>query len=67
MKKLSGDESRWRVPACSVQNFLAYRLVSRDVKVNIYRTIILFVLYGCETWSLTLRENADRKCLRTGR
>jgi hypothetical protein len=28
-----------------------------NVKVNIYKTIILsVVLYGCETWSLTLRE-----------
>jgi hypothetical protein len=27
------------------------------VKVRIYKTIILpVVLYGCETWSLTLRE-----------
>jgi len=26
------------------------------VKVKIYRTIILPVLYGCETWSLTLKE-----------
>jgi hypothetical protein len=32
-------------------------LLSRNVKVKIYKTIILpFVLYGCETWSLTLRE-----------
>jgi hypothetical protein len=32
-------------------------MVSRNVKVKIYKTIILpFVLYGCETWSLTLRE-----------
>jgi hypothetical protein len=32
-------------------------LQSRNVKVKIYRTIILqVVLYGCETWSLTLRE-----------
>jgi hypothetical protein len=31
--------------------------VSRNVKVKIYKTIILpVVLYGCETWSLTLRE-----------
>jgi hypothetical protein len=31
--------------------------LSRNVKVKIYRTIILpVVLYGCETWSLTLRE-----------
>jgi hypothetical protein len=33
------------------------RLLSGNVKVNIYKTIILpVVLYGCETWSLTLRE-----------
>jgi hypothetical protein len=32
-------------------------LLSRKVKVKIYKTIILpVVLYGCETWSLTLRE-----------
>jgi hypothetical protein len=31
--------------------------MSRNVKVKIYKTIILpVVLYGCETWSLTLRE-----------
>jgi hypothetical protein len=33
------------------------RLLSTNVKVRIYKTIILpVVLYGCETWSLTLRE-----------
>jgi hypothetical protein len=31
--------------------------LSRNVNVEIYKTIILLVvLYGCETWSLTLRE-----------
>ena len=31
--------------------------VSKNLKIKIYRTIILpVVLYGCETWSLTLRE-----------
>jgi hypothetical protein len=31
--------------------------LSRKLKVKIYRTIILpVVLYGCKTWSLTLRE-----------
>jgi hypothetical protein len=30
---------------------------SKNVKIRIYKTIILpVVLYGCETWSLTLRE-----------
>jgi hypothetical protein len=31
-------------------------LLSRNVKVEVYKTVILTVLYGCETWSLTLRE-----------
>jgi hypothetical protein len=31
--------------------------MSKNVKVRIYKTIILpVVLYGCETWSLTVRE-----------
>jgi hypothetical protein len=41
----------------SVQSLLSSRLLSRNVKVKIYKTIILpVVFYGCETWSLTLRE-----------
>ena len=41
----------------SVQNFLSSRLLSKNLKTKIYRTIIRpLVLYGCETWSLTLRE-----------
>jgi hypothetical protein len=36
---------------------LSSRLLSRNVKVKIYKTIILpVVLYGCETWFLTLSE-----------
>jgi hypothetical protein len=32
-------------------------ILSRNVKVKMYKTIILpVVLYGCETWSLTLKE-----------
>jgi hypothetical protein len=39
----------------SVRSLLSSRLLSRNVKVKIYKTIILpIVLYGCETWSLTL-------------
>jgi hypothetical protein len=41
----------------SVQSLLSSRLLSRNFKVKIYKTIILpVVLYGCETWSVTLRE-----------
>jgi len=41
----------------SVQNLLSSSLLFKNLKIKIYRTIILpVVLYGCETWSLTLRE-----------
>jgi hypothetical protein len=41
----------------AVQNLLSSCLLSRNVKIKIYKTIILpVVLYGCETLSLTLRE-----------
>jgi hypothetical protein len=41
----------------SVQNLLSSRLLSKNAKVRIYKTIILpVVVYGCETWSLTVRE-----------
>jgi len=40
-----------------VQTALSSSLLSRNFKIKIYRTIILpFILYGCETWSLTKRE-----------
>ena len=40
-----------------VQHLSSSSLLSKNVKLKIYRTIILLVvLYGCETWSLTLRE-----------
>jgi len=36
---------------------MSSKLLSKNLKIKIYRTIILpIVLYGCETWSLTLRE-----------
>ena len=32
-------------------------LLSKNIKIKIHRTLILCViLYGCETWSITLRE-----------
>jgi hypothetical protein len=41
----------------SVQNRLSSRLLSKNVEIRIYKIIILsVVLYGCETWSLTLSE-----------
>jgi hypothetical protein len=41
----------------SVQNLLSSHLLSKNVQIRIHKTIILpVVLYGCETWSLTLKE-----------
>ena len=40
-----------------MQNLLSCILLSKNIKPKIFRIIILpVVLYGCETWSLTLRE-----------
>ena len=41
----------------SVQNLLSSSLLSKKLKIKIYIIIILpAVLYGCEIWSLTLRD-----------
>jgi hypothetical protein len=41
----------------SVQKLLASRLISRKLKLKLYRTVILpVILYGCESWSTTLAD-----------
>jgi hypothetical protein len=51
---------------------LSSRLIPKNLKIKIYKTVILpVVLYGCETWSLTLREEQrlrvfDNRVLITG-
>ena len=41
----------------SVQNLLSSSLLSKNLKIRIYVTILLsVVLYGYENWSLTMRE-----------
>jgi hypothetical protein len=45
----------------SVQSLLSSSLLTKNIKIKIYRTTILLVfLYGCETWSLILREVRSR-------
>ena len=40
-----------------MQNLLFFSSLSKNIKIKMYGTIILsVVLYGCETWSLTLKE-----------
>jgi len=54
------SNGRWKSGnACyqSVQNPFPSSLLFNNIKINIYGNIIFpIVLYGCETWSLTLRE-----------
>jgi hypothetical protein len=46
----------------SAQNLLSSSLLSKNLNIKIYRIISLpVVLYGCKTWSLTLREERRLK------
>jgi hypothetical protein len=46
----------------SFQSFLSSRLLSKNIKIRMYKTIILpLVIYGCKTSSLTLREEHGLK------
>ena len=53
---MSRDQNAGRIQCVRIDNNTLER-VSKNLKIKIYGTIILpVVLYGCETWSLTLRE-----------
>ena len=62
LEKIKGRLKSGNVCYQSVQNQFSSRSLSKNIKIKIYRTIILpVVLYGCETWSLTLREERKLK------
>jgi len=51
----------------SVQNLLSSSLLSKNLKIKTYRTIILpVVLYGFGMWSLTLREEHRLRVFENG-
>jgi hypothetical protein len=51
----------------SVQYLLSSCLLSKNVKITIYKIIILpVVLYGCETWSLTLKQEYRLRVFENG-
>jgi hypothetical protein len=60
-KKLNLDSAFYH----SVKNLSSSRLLSKNIKIRIYKTIIILplVLYECQIWSVTLREEHG---LRTG-
>jgi hypothetical protein len=61
-KNFIQEEIERRLNSCNasyrlVQNLLSSHLQSKNIKIRIYNIIILpVILYGYETWSLTLRE-----------
>jgi len=47
-----------------VQNLLSSSLLSKNINIKTYSTIIFTVIvYGCETWSLTLREECSLRLI----
>jgi hypothetical protein len=40
-------------------------MLSKNIKIRVYKTVMLPVVqYGCETWSLTLREEHGLRVLK---
>jgi hypothetical protein len=51
----------------SLKNLMFSSLLPKTIQIKIYRTIILpVVLYECETWPLTYREERRLRCSRIG-
>jgi len=59
------EEIKSRLKSFCAESFV-FQFPIQKYKEKIYITIILPVLYGCETWTLTLRENTCCGCLRIG-
>jgi len=63
-KEIKSRWKSWNASYHSVLNLLSSSLLSKIINYKIYRTIILpVVLYGCETWSLTLSEEHRLKVI----
>ena len=54
---LDVDDNGQNLHTCYLGYLLSSSLLSKNLKIKIYRTVILpVVLYGCETWALTLQK-----------
>jgi hypothetical protein len=59
-EEINSQLKSWNACCHSMQNLFSSSLLSKNLKIKIYRTIILpVVLYGCTTWSLTSREECS--------
>jgi len=57
LEEIENRLKSWNACHHLVQNLLPCSLIPKNIKIKIYRTIILsHVLYGCEIWSITWRE-----------
>jgi hypothetical protein len=52
MSRLNSGNARYR----SVPNLLSIHLLCRNLQIKTHKTMSLCILYGCETWSVALRE-----------
>ena len=51
----------------NTSHFRLFRLLSKNLRIKIYKTILLpVVLYGCEAWSLTLRGECRLRVFENG-
>jgi len=63
-EEIKSTMSSWNTCYYLVPNVVPYSLLSKNTNIKIYRTIILPpVLYDCEIWSLTLREECGLRVL----
>jgi hypothetical protein len=57
IKSVVGELEKYKLDLVGVQEVSWEGEGYKNLKIKIYKTVILSVeLYGCETWSLTLRE-----------
>jgi len=56
MKKIKSRLQSGNACYHSVQNHMYSSLLSKNIKIEIYRTTVWCFLCGCETWAFTLRE-----------
>jgi hypothetical protein len=67
VKKLRADFNHEMLAVIRCRIFLFSSLLSKNLKIKTYRNIMLHVvLYGCETWSLTFREERRLRVFEKG-
>jgi hypothetical protein len=65
MQPIFGSVFRWECQTVSLMkvHFILRKIfcLSKNIQFKIYGTVILSALYGCESWSLKLREKCRLK------